>query len=57
MRPQVDAHESLRYCDPVCVESAPAEPSVQEPGIKGVSAACAIHDIDLPCFAEKTRRQ
>jgi hypothetical protein len=37
-----------------CVESALVEPSVQETGIvKGVSATCAIHDIDLPRFAEK----
>jgi hypothetical protein len=36
------------------VKSAPAEPSVQEPGIKGVAATCAIHDINPPCLAEKT---
>ena len=35
------------------VEGAPAEPSVQEPGIKGVAATCAIHDINLPCLADK----
>ena len=36
------------------VKSAPVEPRVQETGIKGVATPCAIHDIDLSCFAEKT---
>ena len=38
-----------------CVESAPVDPGVQKPSIKGVSAACAIHDIDPPRLAKKTR--
>jgi hypothetical protein len=29
------------------VQSAPAKPSVQEAGVKGVSATSAIHDINL----------
>ena len=29
------------------------EPSIQKSGIKGVSATCAIYNIDLLCFAVK----
>jgi len=36
------------------VKSAPAKPSVQEAGVKGVSATSAIHDINLVRFAEET---
>jgi CheY-like chemotaxis protein len=36
------------------VKIAPAEPSVQESGIKGVAATGAICDINLMRFAEKT---
>ena len=36
-----------------CVKSAPVEPSIQKSGIKGVSATCAIYNIDLLCFAVK----
>ena len=37
-----------------CLKTALVEPSVQETGIKGVSATCTIYDINLLCLAEKT---
>jgi hypothetical protein len=35
------------------VESALAEPSIQEPGVKGVSTTGAVYDINLVRFAEE----